>query len=115
MAWSVCRRRSLPSGRTEYTLPTPSWSDRNATLVPAGVATGIGAARCPGRSGSSRSWSTHSRPFAPPRYRFQEAGSCGAASVSSTVCSSPIWASATGPHGIRRPGEPSGGSSHAQV
>lgn len=77
-------------------------------------ATNIGQSRCPGRSASSRSPCSHSRPMAPPRYRFQAAGSCGGFPVSSRLRRSPsmsaIAMSATGPQGSLPPGEPSVGT-----
>lgn len=50
-------------------------------------------------------------PVAPPRYRFQAAGSCGGVPVSSRVLRSPSMSAVamceTGPQGILPPGSPS--------
>lgn len=76
--------------------------------------TNIGESRCPPMSGSSRSPCSHSRPVAPPRYRFQAAGSCGGFPVSSRVRRSPSMSatamSETGPQGSLPPGLPSVGT-----
>ncbi len=82
--------------------------------------TAIGQSRCPPRPASSRLPCSQRRPVAPPRYRFQAAGSCGGFPVRSSVhrsaslpgaTSSSVTAmSETGPQGSRRPGVPSVGT-----
>ena len=96
-------------GVHEYTLPTPSWSAMKKLRPP----TQHGVVRLPA------SWisrvnspepvgSTHRLPAAPPRYRFQRAGSTSVYRPSTIPPSGPYAIEAAGPNGIRLGSPPSG-------